>query len=129
MEACAFLARPLQSDHLLSALADGMLAADTNALTPDSALPAPVVESCVSVVRSLADQLRGLLAENDPMRGFACCQQIRSAGLQLGLTELVAAADRAGAKVASTMSPRDALAEVEELIHMCKRVRLPRRAA
>ncbi|HZW10814.1 MAG TPA: PilZ domain-containing protein [Phycisphaerales bacterium] len=129
MEASAFLARPLQSDHLLSALADGLLAADANALTPDPGLPAPVVESCVALVRSLADQLRGLLAENDAVRGFACCQQIRSAGLQLGLSELVGAAETAGSRVASTMSPRDALPEVEELIHTCKRVRAARRAA
>lgn len=131
IDATALLFKPLSCDLLLSALAECLLVDAANTLVPEvgGATPAAIIESCVQLVRSLGAELRKAMVDDDPMRCFALCQQIRTGAVQLALKELQNAADAAAARIAAAMSVAEALQELDGLSDTCRRVKPPRRSA
>ena len=88
-----------------------------------------MIHTCVEVLRAGAGELRGAMVGGDAMRCFALAQQRRGVAAQIGLAELVEAADALAAKVAQSMSVADASEEIHALLRLCRRVKAPGRAA
>jgi CheY-like chemotaxis protein len=129
LDVAGFLLKPLTSDSLRNALADCRFAASSGSLTPGTGMPAPVVHKCVEVLLATTGELQQAVLGEDAMRCFALAQQIRGVAFQLGLREVVRAADATGARVAASMSVPDAAEQIHQLIGMCRRVRQSAHAA
>ena len=100
LDVAGFLLKPLSGESLHNALADCRFAADSRSLTPGTGIPASVVHKCVEVLLATTGELQQAVLGDDAMRCFALAQQIRGVAFQLGLREVVRAADATGARVA-----------------------------
>lgn len=126
-----FVLKPLNNDLLISALAECLLINSGEDIMGDSVagVSPAILNNCLELTKSLAGELREALNEEDPMKCFALCQQIRGAALQLNLTQIIDVADKAATNVAASMSTDEAKEDIEELIAMCERLKMPDRKA
>ena len=124
-----FVLKPLNNDLLLSALAECLLVHAGEDIMSEavSGVSPAILNNCLDLTRSLAGELRQAFGEEDAMKCFAFCQQIRGAALQLGLEQVIAVADKAATNVAASMSTSEAAADIEEVINLCERLKMPSR--
>ena len=126
-----FVFKPLSSERLLAVIAECLIGGDAIQVDPTIAGEAggALAANCIEQLRGFAVQIREALAEDDAMRCYAICQQVKAASIAIRLHQIVGLADQAATSLAQSMSCSESNARLQELARACERIRLSRAAS